>query len=175
LIVVVWLRLPLVPVMATAEELSAAPLAAVKVTTLNDPPPPDAGLNAAVTPLGKLPALNATFPAKLPTCPILMVLTALAPWWTFNCEGLGVKEKSGVITANLMGMAEVMPPPVPVTVTVAAVPAGTVPATLKVIELLTPVTTLGLKVAVTPVGSPPTLRVTGLLKPPEGLISMVLT
>ena len=74
-----------------------------------------------------------------------------------------------------MGMAEVMPPPVPVTVDVATVPTGTVLATLKVMELLTPVTTLGLKVAVTPEGKPFTLSVTGLLKPPEGLMAIVPT
>ena len=145
----------------------------MKVTTLKDPLP-DAGLNVALTPPGKLLALKVTFPAKPPVSPILMVLVALLPWWTFNCEGLGVKEKSGVITANLMGTAEVMPPPVPVTVNVAAVPTGTVLATLNVIELLAPVTTAGLNVAVTPAGKPPTLSVTGLLKPPEGLIAIVL-
>ena|SRR5215831_18437628 len=92
----------------------------------------------------------------------------------FNWEGLAAKEKSGVMTVSLMGMAEVIPPPVPVTVSVAAVPTGTVPATLNVIVLLGPVTTVGFTVAVTPAGNPATLNVTGLVKPPEALMAMVL-
>lgn len=74
----------------------------------------------------------------------------------------------------MIGMAEVMPPPVPVTVMVAMVPTGTVPAMLKVTVALAPVTTLGLRVAVTPVGRPLTLNVTGLVKPLAGLIEIVL-
>lgn len=42
-------------------------------------PEVDAGLNAAVTPAGKLLALKATLPAKPPTWPILMVLVTLPP------------------------------------------------------------------------------------------------
>ena len=92
----------------------------------------------------------------------------------FNCEGLADKEKSGVITDSLIGMAEVMPPPVPVTVMVATVPTGTVPAMLKVTVALAAVTTPGLRVAVTPVGRPLTLNVTGPVKPLAELIAMVL-
>lgn len=63
---VVWLRLPLVPVIVTWDEIKVALLDAVKVTTVNEPVVA-AGLNAAVTPAGKLLALKVTFPAKPPT------------------------------------------------------------------------------------------------------------
>ena len=78
------------------------------------------------------------------------------------------------MTVSWMGMAEVIPPPVPVTVSVAALPTGTVPATLNVIVPLGPVTTAGFNVAVTPAGNPVTLNATGLVKPPEALIAMVV-
>ena len=78
LIEVVWLKLPLVPVIVTWDEMSEALLDAEKVTMLNEPVV-EAGLNDAVTPLGKLLALKVTLPAKPPVWPILMVAVALPP------------------------------------------------------------------------------------------------
>jgi hypothetical protein len=160
-------------VITTDDEISAALLDAVKVMVLKAPVV-EAGLKVAVTPLGRLLALRATLPANPPVLAMLTVLVLLVPWLTFNCEGLGDKEKSGVITDSWIAMEEVMPPPVPIMVTVAFVPTGTELATLKVTMPLAPVTVDGFRVAVTPAGNPLTLNVTGLVKPPAGLIAMVL-
>ena len=173
LMLVVCVSPPLVPVINTDDDISAALLDAAKVTVLKVPVA-EAGLKVAVTPLGKLLALKATPPANPPILAMFTVLVLLPPWLTLDCEGLAAKEKSGVITASRMAMEEVIPPPVPITVTVAFVPTGTVLATLKVTTPLAPVTVAGFKVAVTPVGNPLTLNVTGLLKPPAALIAMVL-
>jgi hypothetical protein len=84
--------------------------------------------------------------------------------------------KSGVagwFTVRLIGVVRVNPPPVPVTVTVAA-PSVAAPDADRVRTLLLPVAGLALKLAVTPLGNPLALNVTPLLKPPLRVIVTVL-
>lgn len=57
--------MPLVPVIMTWDDIKVAVLEAVKVTTLNWPVA-GAGLNVAVTPLGRLLALRAMLPLNPP-------------------------------------------------------------------------------------------------------------
>src|SRR6266700_1155977 len=78
LMLVVCVSPPLVPVINTEDEISAALLAAVKVTLLKEPIV-DAGLNVAVAPLGRLLALKVTLPANPPTLVRLTVLVLLPP------------------------------------------------------------------------------------------------
>ena len=63
LIVVECVRPPLVPVIETADDIREAVLLAVNVSTVDVPVVED-GLNDAVTPLGRLLALNDTAPAN---------------------------------------------------------------------------------------------------------------
>ena len=75
--VVVAVREPEVPVMATVDVPTAAVLLAVSVSTLE--PVEEAGLNDAVTPLGSPVAANVTLPVNgLPSVTV-MVSVALAP------------------------------------------------------------------------------------------------
>src|SRR5262245_27122456 len=76
-------------------------------------------------------------------------------------------------TVRLIEVVRVRPPPVPVTVTVAA-PIVAVPEAVNVNTLLVPVVEVGLKLAVTPLGSPLALRATLLAKPPVGVMVIAL-
>src|SRR5215831_10759955 len=76
-------------------------------------------------------------------------------------------------TVRLIDVVCVRPPPVPVTVTVAA-PRVAVPEAVKVSTLLVPVAEAGLKLAVTPLGNPLALKATLPVKPPVRVIVIVL-
>jgi hypothetical protein len=78
--VVLWERLPLVPVTVTVVALAPALAAAVKVSALV--PVVDTGLKLAVTPAGKPLALNATLPTNPPPRVTATVLIAVPPWAT---------------------------------------------------------------------------------------------
>jgi len=67
----------------------------------------------------------------------------------------------------------VIPPPVPVTVTVMA-PAAALLEAVKVSVLVPEVSEVGLRLAVTPVGKPLTLNATLLVNPPLGVTVTVL-
>src|SRR5215468_7333276 len=74
-------------------------------------------------------------------------------------------------TVRLIDVVRVRLPPVPVTVTV----AGPIVAALEaanVNTLLVPVVEAGLKLAVTPLGSPLALSATAAVKPPERVIAI---
>lgn len=75
--VVVSVVLPEVPVMVTVNEPVEAALVAVRVRTLEVAD--DAGLNDAVTPLGRPDAAKVTLPVKLPTSVTVMVPVAVLP------------------------------------------------------------------------------------------------
>src|SRR5579872_4532496 len=85
LTVVVWLRLPEVPVTVTVAVPVVAVLLAVSVRVLV--PVVLAGLNDAVTPLGNPEAERATLPVKPPVGFTVMVDVPLAPWFTDRLEG----------------------------------------------------------------------------------------
>jgi hypothetical protein len=78
-----------------------------------------------------------------------------------------------VTTVRLIVVACVSPPPVPVTVTVAG-PSVAVVEAVKVTVLLVPVVEAGVKLAVTPVGSPLALNATLPVKPPARVIVIAL-
>src|SRR5262247_2950769 len=76
-------------------------------------------------------------------------------------------------TVRLIEVVRVRPPPVPVTVIVAA-PRVAVLDAASVNMLLVPVVDAGLKLAVTPLGNPLALNATLLAKPPVGVMVIVL-
>src|SRR5262249_28309781 len=91
-IIVVWLRLPLVPVIVTVAGPVVAVLDALSVRVVALPL--DAGLKLAVTPAGNPLALNATLPPNPPLGVTVMVLVPLDPRVTVKLVGLAVNEKS---------------------------------------------------------------------------------
>jgi len=167
--VVVRVSVPLVPVTVTVALPVVAAADAVKVSVLV----PVVGfvLNAAVTPVGTPLALSVTLPVNPPVGTTVMVLLAAAPpCTTVKLAGLGDSVKLGVllITVRLIVVVWTSAPLVPVIVTV----AGTAVA-VAVLDAVN-VTTLPLRVAVTPVGSGPTLKVTVPVNPPDGVTVIVL-
>jgi hypothetical protein len=175
LIEVVRVRPPPVPVTVTVAGPRVAVADAAKVSALLVPVA-EAGLKLAVTPLGSPLALNATAPVKPPLLAIVIAPVPLAPRLTVRLEGFGESEKSGVCgwaTLRLIVVVRVRPPPVPVTVTT-AVPRVAVAEAAKVNVLLVPVAEAGLKLAVTPLGSPLALNATAPVKPPLLVIVIAL-
>jgi hypothetical protein len=74
-------------------------------------------------------------------------------------------------TARLIVVVRVKPPPVPVIVTVEGPTAAAVEAA-NVNTLLVPVVEAGLKLAVTPPGSPLALKATAPVRPPKRVIAI---
>ena len=107
--VVVAVSVPEVPVMVTVDRPAAAVEAAVNVTTLEVVD--EAGLNAAVTPVGRPDAAKVTLPANGLTSFTVMVSVPLAPG----------------ATVRLVGEAERLKLPRPVTVSEMEVVAESVP------------------------------------------------
>jgi hypothetical protein len=169
--VVVWLRLPLVPVIVTVADPRVAVLLAVRVRLVLLPVV-GVGLNAAVTPVGKPLAVKATLPVKPPVRVMVIVLLPLPPRAMLTLAGLADSEKSGAATVKLIVVVCVSPPPVAVIVTVAA-PSVAVLDAASVTVLLAPVVDAGLKLAVTPAGSPLADNATLLANPPVRAIDIV--
>jgi hypothetical protein len=135
----------------------------------------EVGLKVAVTPLGKPLALNATLLANPPVRETVTVLAPLAPRLIVRFAGLAESVKSGVagaLTVRPIVAVRVIPPPVPVIVTVAG-PVVAVLEAVKVSVLLFPVVEAGLKAAVTPLGKPLAVRATLLVNPPLRAIAIV--
>jgi hypothetical protein len=88
--VVVWVRLPEVPVMVTVAWPNAAVLEAVRVRVLLVVAL--VGLKAAVTPVGRPLAERATDPAKLLMGVTVTVLVPAAPWTTLTLVGEAERE-----------------------------------------------------------------------------------
>lgn len=95
--VVVWVRLPDVPVIVMVLVPVVAVLLAVKVSTLVDV----VGFvpNEAVTPLGRAEFDSVTDPVKPPEGVTVIVLLPLVPCFTVKLEGEGEREKFGVAVA----------------------------------------------------------------------------
>jgi hypothetical protein len=132
-----------------------------------------AGLNPAVTPLGKPETESATVPAK-PFSPLIaIVLAPFAPGAMVRLDGVTKRPNRG--GAAIVSAIETLPvrlPEVPVIRTVAAPGAAELEA-LRVTEV--PVVTVDdPKVAVTPAGRPLTDRFTEPVKPPCPLTEMLL-
>jgi hypothetical protein len=125
--------------------------------------------NAAVTPVGNPLALNVTLPVKPPDGVTVIVLVPAAPPCVMETvAGLADSAKLGVllITVSVIGVVRTSVPLVPVTVTVAVPTVALVEARNEM--------TLPLIVAVTPVGSVPTLKVTVPVNPPDGVTVIVV-
>ena len=170
---VVFVKLPEIPVMVTVTvPVVAAPvavsvklLAAVVGLVLND----------GVTPLGSPEADKLTLPLKLFCGVTEMVLVPLAPCMTLRVLGEAERAKFGTrtaVTVRLMVVVFVKLPEIPVMVTV-TVPVVAVPVAVSV-NVLEAVAGLALNNGVTPLGSPEADKLTPLLKPFCGVTEMVL-
>jgi hypothetical protein len=171
--VVLLVKLPDMPVMATVTVPVAAVLLAVSVNVLVlavlD------GLKEAVTPLGKPEADRLTLPVN-PFCGVTVtVLVPLAPWVMVILLGDAETEKLGTgagLTVRENAVVLVKLPEVPVTVTVTVpVVAVLLAVNVKVLEV---VVLVGLKLDVTPLGRPEADKLTLPLKPFCALTVMVL-
>jgi hypothetical protein len=170
-IVVVFVKLPDVPVRVTVTvPVAAVPLAVsvnvlVLVVVL--------GLNDAVTPLGRPDADKLTLPLK-PFCgATVMVLTPLAPCVMLRLLGDAERVKFLLgFTVRETVVVFVKLPDEPVTVTL-TVPVVAVPVADRVKRLLV-VAGFVPKMAVTPVGRPDTVKFTLPLNPFRGLIVMAV-
>jgi hypothetical protein len=171
--VVVFIKLPEVPVMVTVTVTVDAVLLAVSVNMLALVVL--VGLKEAVTPLGRPEAAKVTLPLK-PFCGVtVMVLAPLAPWVSAKLLGDAESVKLGTgsgFTVREMVVEFVKLPEVPVMITV-TVPVAAVPLAVSV-NVLVVVVLVGLKEAVTPLGRPEADKLTLPLKPFCGVTVMVL-
>jgi hypothetical protein len=168
--VVVLFRLPDVPVTVIVDEPGAAVALAVRVSVLA--PVVLTGLKAAVTPVGKPDAANATAPVKPFCAPTAMLLVALADCGTLTLFGVAVNVNDGgvvIVSATFAVLVNV--PEVPVMVMLAA-PSAAVALAVNVKVLVVTADT-EVNDAVTPDGSPDTARFTVPEKLFCGLIVMV--
>jgi hypothetical protein len=170
-IVVVFVKLPEVPVMVTVTVPVVAVLLAVSVKVLVLVVL--LGLNNAVTPLGRPDADKLTLPLK-PFCGVtVMVLPPLAPCTIVKLFGDAERAKvpTGLtVRARVIEFVRLPEAPVMVTVTV---PIAAVVLAVSVNVLVT-VAGFGLKDAVTPLGKPDTDKLTLPLKPFCGVMVIEL-
>jgi len=170
--VVLAVVLPDVPVTVTVNAPVVAVLLAASVSTLELVE--DAGLNEAVTPLGRPDSVNATLPVNPPMSVTAMVSVPLAPCVTVSEDADGASVKPVVTLATTVSEIVVLAvrlPEVPLMVTV-EVPAAAVLLAAKV-TTLEPVVGLVPKVAVTPLGRPLAASVTLPVKPPASFTETV--
>jgi hypothetical protein len=171
LMVVVCVSEPDVPVMVTVAAPVVAVLLAVSVSVLV--PVVLAGLNDAVTPLGKPLAARLTLPVKPPVGFTVIVLGTLLPCTTPRVLGEADSVKlGGSVTVRLTVVVCVSEPDVPVMVTVA--PPVVAELLAVKVRVLVPVVLAGLNNAVTPLGKPVAARLTLPVKPPAGFTVIVL-
>jgi hypothetical protein len=169
--VALFVRVLEVPVMVTVKvPMLAAPLA-VKVSVLVLVVL--AGLNDAVTPLGKPEADKFTLALK-PFCGVtVIVLVPLAAWKTLKLLGDADSVKLPTLFTVRETVVELVKrPAVPVMVTF-VVPIGAVPLAVNVNVLVLAVL-VGLNAAVMPLGSPEADKLTLLLNPFRGTTLIVL-
>src|SRR5207249_880872 len=164
-------RVPEVPVMVTVTVPVVAVGFAVSVSVLVVAV--GLGLKAAVTPLGSVEGDRVTLPVK-PFCgETVIVLEPVLPWVTVKIGRASGRERVGAAaTVRLSVVVRDMVPEVPVmvTVTVAVVVAGVAVCA----RVLLVAVGLGLKAAVTPLGSVEGDRVTLPVKPFCGETVIVL-
>jgi hypothetical protein len=170
-IVVIWDKLPDVPVMVTVTVPVVAVLLAVSVKVLLAVA--GFGLKDAVTPLGKPDADKLTLPLKPLSGVAVTALVPLVPCVTVKLLGDAERVKSPtgftvtVIVASLLKL-----PDVPVTVT-GKVPIAAVPVADRVKRLVV-VAGFVPKAALTPLGRPEAVKFTLPRNPFSGLIVMVV-
>ena len=139
LMVVVWVRVPDVPVIVIVLVPVVADALAVKVSTLVEV----VGLvpNVAVTPLGRAELESVTDPVKPPEGVTVMVLFPLVPWVTLKLAGEADSVKFGAAGALIVRLTEVVCVSVPFTPVMVIVLGGIVGTIvvalfLPIIELL---------------------------------------
>jgi len=167
---VVPVRLPEVPVMATVTVPGFAVGLAVRVRVLVEVA--GFGLKAAVTPDGSPEAASVTLPENPLTGSMVIVLVPLLLWRTVREFGKAERVKPWVTTVRLIVVVLVNVPDVPVICTV-TVPGAATALAVRVIVLVEEAG-FGLKVAVTPLGSPEAERVTLPVKPLRGTIVIMV-
>jgi len=169
--VVAFDKLPDVPVSVTVAVPVGAPLLAVRVNVLALVVL--AGLNVAVTPLGRPDADKLTLPLN-PLCgDTVIVLVPLAPCIKLRLLGDADRVKFPVgFTLRVIVVWCVTLPDVPVTDTVTAPMAAVLLAVN--VKTLVPAVLLGLKDAVTPLGRPAADKLTLPVKPFSGVTVIVL-
>ena len=157
-------KFPEVPVMVRLTAPVAAVLDALKVSLLELLL--ELGLNAAVTPLGRPEMASDTLPLNPPASRMAMVVLALDPPCTsVRLRGDAVRVKlCATFTVSESGVLADKLPEVPVMVTLAVPVVAVLDADR--VSTLEPVVELGLKDAVTPLGSPETESATLPLNPP---------
>jgi hypothetical protein len=169
---VVWVRVPEVPVMVTVEVPGGEATSTVKSRTLVEVVL--VGLNEAVTPVASPEALRLTLAEKPLTGFTVMVALRLEPCWMLNALGREESVKPGAdppVIVRLTVVFVLRLPETPFTV-IFAVPVAALLATLSV-SVDEVVVVVGLKDAVTPVGSPEAPRLTLPEKPLMGFTVMV--
>lgn len=169
--VAVLVKVPEAPVTVTVTVPVVAVLLAVSVKVLELVVL--AGLNDAVTPLGRPDADSATLLLKPLSGFTVMALEALDPCAMVRLLGEAESEKfGGGLTVRVSVVELDRLPEEPAMVTVAE-PVVAVLVAVKV-NVLVPVVLVGLKEAVTPDGKPDADKPTVPLKPPSALTVMVL-
>jgi hypothetical protein len=163
-IVTAEVRLPEVPVTVKEDTFAAAALVAVSVSVLVDVAL--AGLNDAVTPVGKPVALKATLPLNPPRGVTVMVAVSLPPAATFTLETEESVKLGSAATVRASPVCATSAPDVAVMVS-AAGPTTAVGAAINF-------SVLPVNAAVTPVGIPTIARVGVPVKPFSGVTVKVL-
>ena len=165
--VVVSTRPPPVPVTVIAWAPSGTVLLIVIVIV--DVPEPGAGMGLGLKVSILEPPDKVIAESKPPATFAVMVEVPELPLATVMALGDAVIAKIAVVAVSLTVVVCVMPPPLPVTVSV-YVPFAVVVSTSRVkVEVPEPGAAIdvGLKLAVTPVGWPVTVKATAESKPPE--------
>jgi hypothetical protein len=158
-------------VTVNAVALRAAELAAVRVRVL--PVFEVAGLNDAVTPVGKPETVKATAPLKPPCGATAMAAVPAPPTGTFTFDVGAESLKPGAAATVIANVAcAEIAPDVPVMVTVARPAVAEAEAVS--VSLLVELVLAGLNAAVTPVGNPLTVRLGEPVKPFAGVTVIVL-
>jgi hypothetical protein len=173
--VVVSVRLPEVPVIVTVTgPPTVAVPEAVRVSTLVLAVV-GLGLKLAVTPLGSPVAASVTPPVNpFAGVTVTVSLVLVVPCTMDNVPAVGESEKVGAaLTVSAIVVVSVSEPETPEMVTATGPPVVAVPEAVRVSTLDSVVVGLGLKLAVTPLGSPLAESVTPELNPPAGVTEMV--
>lgn len=174
--VVEWVKLPLVPVMVKVRVPVAALFATFTVRVEVPDPVTEVGLKVVVTRAPCPVAVRLTVPVNPFTAPMVTVVEPLAPRRTVMLAGESEMVKFGAgagLTVRLTVVECDKLPLAPVTVKV------NVPVVVLVLVVIDkvlepdPVTEVGLKLALAPLGNPLTLKPTAPANPPDPVIVVV--